>query len=183
MNRLVGAASLSRPGVLLFLFLAGWTPLLPGVGEEPPPMRDWKFIVIHHSATTTGSAAVFDEQHRARGMVNGLAYHFVIDNGTDGTTDGGVETGMRWTKQLPGGHCRQANINEHGIGICLVGDFSKSRPTAKQLDALESLVRQLQEQFAIADDQILGHGEIIGEFSECPGKEFPWDEFKKRLKN
>jgi N-acetyl-anhydromuramyl-L-alanine amidase AmpD len=181
MNRLVGAASPPRPGVLLFLLLAAWTPLLPAIGAEPP-LRDWKFIVIHHSATTNGSAEAFDEQHRARGMVNGLAYHFVIDNGTDGTTDGAVETGTRWTKQLPGGHCRQNNINEHGIGICLVGDFSKSRPTEKQLDALESLVRQLQEQFDIAADQILGHGEIIGEFSECPGKEFPWDEFKKRLK-
>jgi len=152
------------------------------VDADEPPATRWQFIVIHHSATATGSAEQFDEMHRARGMVNGLAYHFVIGNGTAGQPDGAVETGERWKKQLPGGHCRQEHLNEHGIGICLVGDFTKSRPTAKQLAALVALVRRLQAEFAIAADQILGHGEIAGEQSECPGPEFPWDEFKKRLK-
>lgn len=165
---------------LLVLCLCVLVVSRPGFADVVP-LRDWKFIIIHHSATATGSAEAFDEQHRARGMVNGLAYHFVIDNGTDGQADGAVEVGARWTKQLPGGHCRQPNINESGIGICLVGDFSKRRPTEKQLAALVTLVRQLQQQFNIADDQVLRHGEIIGEFSECPGQRFPWDEFKKRL--
>ena len=146
------------------------------------PVRQWEFIVIHHSATKMGNAEVFDAAHRARGMINGLAYHFVIDNGTDGMPDGHIETGPRWVSQLHGGHCRQAYINEHGIGICLVGDFSGDQPTKKQLDALVLLIRGLQEQFKIPDDNVLGHGEVIGEFSECPGKEFPWDELKKRLK-
>lgn len=146
------------------------------------PLRDWEFIIIHHSATRMGSAAVFDSAHRARGMINGLAYHFVIDNGTEEMTDGFIETGPRWVQQLHGGHCRQAYVNEHGIGICLVGDFSRDQPTAKQLDALALLIRGLQEQFKIPNDHILGHGEVVGEYSECPGHEFPWDELRQRLK-
>ena len=150
--------------------------------DTPSQVRQWEFIVIHHSATRVGSAAAFDAAHRARGMINGLAYHFVIDNGTDGLPDGHIEVGSRWVTQLHGGHCRQAYINEHGIGICLVGDFSRDQPTAKQLDSLVLLIRGLQEQFHIPDDHILGHGEVIGEFSECPGKNFPWEELRQRLK-
>lgn len=160
-------------GVLVVIFAVSST------SAEP---RTWEFIVIHHSATKTGNAEKFDAAHRARGMINGLAYHFVIDNGTDDRPDGHIETGDRWKTQLHGGHCRQGYINEHGIGICLVGDFTKEPPTSKQLDALVILIRGLQEQYKIPNDNVLGHGEVIGEFSECPGKGFPWDELRKRLK-
>jgi len=164
-------------------FLGVLTLLGAAIAEESPvPMRDWKLIILHHSATVTGSADTFDTAHRARGMVNGLAYHFVICNGSDGQEDGAVQTGDRWVRQIPGGHCRQPEINESGIGICLVGDFTRDRPSPKQMDALVALVRRLQEQFHIAEDSVLGHGEIIGEYSECPGKEFPWNEFRKQLR-
>lgn len=155
--------------------------LLPARGDVAP-IREWEWIIIHHSATRVGSAEVFDAAHRARGMINGLAYHFVIDNGTEGKPDGFIETGPRWIKQMHGGHCRQAYINESGIGICLVGNFSVDQPTSKQLDSLVLLIHGLQDQFHIPDDHVLGHGEVIGEFSECPGSQFPWDEFHKRLR-
>jgi N-acetylmuramoyl-L-alanine amidase len=162
--------------------LAGSLALADDRSPAAAPPRDWQWIVIHHSATRTGNAEVFDGAHRARGMINGLAYHFVIDNGTDGKADGFIETGARWIKQMHGGHCRQAYINEQGIGICLVGDFSHEQPTPRQLDSLIILVRGLQEQFHIPDDHVLGHGEVIGEFSECPGRAFPWEGFWRRLK-
>jgi N-acetylmuramoyl-L-alanine amidase len=169
---------------LVSLLLAGLWLALPVRlrGAEVAPVREWQFIIIHHSATKVGCAETFDVAHRARGMVNGLAYDFVIDNGTDGKADGQIETSLRWVKQIQGGHCRQEHINVHGIGICLVGDFSETQPTAKQMDSLVLLVRGLQEQFHIPDDNILGHGEVIGEFSKCPGGDFPWEEFRKRLK-
>ena len=53
---------------------------------------------------------------------------------------------------------------------------------SKQLDSLVLLVRGLQEQFSIPDDNVLGHGEVVGEYSECPGRDFPWAEFRRRLK-
>jgi N-acetylmuramoyl-L-alanine amidase len=181
-SRLAEAASSPRP-VLLALLIAAATPLSQRqLQAEVAPIRPWKFIIIHHSATRVGNAEAFDAAHRVRGMINGLAYHFVIDNGSNGMPDGHIETGERWRTQLHGGHCRQAYINETGIGICLVGNFTDSQPTAKQLDALVLLIRGLQEQFQIPDDNVLGHGEVIGEFSECPGREFPWEQLRKRLK-
>ena len=178
-NKAEGAIVAGRP--ILLALAALCLVLEPLSASDPEPIRDWQWIIIHHSATRMGSADIFDAAHRARGMINGLAYHFVIDNGTEDKADGLIETGPRWIKQMHGGHCRQPYINEHGIGICLVGNFSVDQPTSKQLDSLVLLVRGLQEQFHIPDDHVLGHGEVIGEFSECPGSQFPWDEFHKRL--
>jgi len=160
-----------------------WLGLAPVIfaQEVPAPPRAWEYVIIHHSATSTGSAEMFAANHRARGMVNGLAYHFVIDNGSAGTADGHIETGPRWLKQLHGGHCRQADVNEKGIGICLVGDFTERQPTARQMDSLVVLIRGLQEQFNIPADRVLGHGDVVGEYSECPGRAFPWAELRRQL--
>lgn len=173
---MTGPANIGRTIALAALTAATAT------ADAPVAPRAWKFIIIHHSATRAGNAARFDESHRARGMINGLAYHFVIDNGTDGTTDGEIEVGSRWEKQMHGGHCRQAHINEAGIGICLVGNFTVEQPTAAQMESLVLLIRGLQHQFGIPVDHVLGHGEVIGEFSECPGRAFPWDQLRERLR-
>lgn len=166
-----------RVGLIGICLLALW----PACAEVAP-VRPWEFIIIHHSATSVGSAEMFDATHRARGMVNGLAYDFVIDNGSEGMPDGFIETGSRWVKQIPGGHCRQQEINERGIGICLVGNFTDGQPSEKQMAALVVLIRGLQHQFHIKDENIIGHGEVVGEFSQCPGGEFPWEELRRQLK-
>src|SRR5437899_2755373 len=93
-NRSAGAASRPRPdtaiaaGRPLLLALAVICLVLGNVVGDPVETREWEWIIIHHSATRVGSASIFDAAHRARGMINGLAYHFVIDNGTDGKADG-----------------------------------------------------------------------------------------------
>src|ERR1051325_4529102 len=97
--------------------------------------RRWRWIVVHHSGTAYGNAAIYDRQHRERGMENGLAYHFVIGNGVD-SGDGEIEIGPRWLKQLKGGHVHREDINESGIGICLVGNFEETKPTKNQMLAL-----------------------------------------------
>ncbi|GEM_PF-1077631 len=143
--------------------------------------RAWKFIIIHHSATAGGSAQAFETYHRSRGMSNGLAYHFVVCNGTHDTDEGEVEIGSRWLKQLAGGHCRQDSVNEQAIGICLVGDFTQRQPNDRQMESLARLVFDLQKRFGITSDNVLGHGHVAGEFSECPGKSFPWESFRAAL--
>ena len=46
-----------------------------------PESGKWKRIVVHHSATPVDDALNMHRVHKARGMKNGLAYHFVISNG------------------------------------------------------------------------------------------------------
>jgi hypothetical protein len=131
----------------------------------------WTTVVIHHSATAAGGAGTFDKFHRAKGW-DELGYHFVIGNGTD-TPDGAVEVGSRWQSQKHGAHCKTPDnyYNEHGIGICLVGDFTKTRPTPRQLNALYRLVRFLTDACAIPPDRVTEHG-AIKRGTQCPGPNF-----------
>ena len=132
----------------------------------------WRHIVIHHSATATGGAKTFDKHHRQKNGWDELGYHFVIGNGTD-TPDGVVEVGPRWHKQKHGAHCKTPDnaYNEHGIGICLVGDFTQARPTPKQLASLTSLVRFLQAHCRIPPERLTTH-HAINSLTRCPGRFF-----------
>ncbi len=135
--------------------------------------REWKYIVVHHSATPTGSAAEFDVEHRDRGW-DGLGYHFVIDNGHGGP-DGRVEVGERWRIQKWGAHTGKTPGNEynyHGIGICLVGDFTNHMPTANQLASLRRLVTYLMAKYNIPAENVVGHCDGPGTSTECPGRMF-----------
>jgi hypothetical protein len=138
----------------------GWVP--------PVAPRPWKAIVIHHSATTTGGAAAFDKDHRAKGW-DELGYDFVIGNGTD-TPDGLIEVGPRWTKQKIGAHAKTPDnyYNEYGVGICLVGNFMEERPTPRQIQSLIRLTSYLMKTYHIPPQDVLGHGDTKA--TECPGK-------------
>ena len=143
----------------------------------------WKYVVIHHSATEKGSARVFDRNHRRkRHFHHGLGYHFVICNGTYGRKDGQIEVGKRWRYQTDGAHCRAGDGNKIGIGICLVGNFNKTKPTRKQIDALVHLVPHLCYKYNIPLENVRGHGDMPGASTECPGKNFPWKRVRAALR-
>jgi len=156
-------------------------PYVPMLRIPLYPNPQWTHIVIHHSATTTGNARTLDRIHRQRGFTNGLGYHFVIDNGTVGRRDGSVEVGRRWVRQQKGAHCDAGGMNQHGIGICLVGDFTHHPPSPAQLQALVSLVNTLRAYYRIPRSRIIRHRDVYGKQTACPGDRFPWAEFKRRL--
>ena len=136
--------------------------------------RLWKYIVVHHSATARGNAASFDRSHRVDRGWDELGYHFVIDNGQGGP-DGRIEVGSRWTKQKWGAHTGGTPDNEynnHGIGICLVGDFSHSMPSRAQIASLELLVSTLAQKYNIDAARVIGHREAPNSSTGCPGGSF-----------
>jgi hypothetical protein len=130
--------------------------------------RPWKWIVIHHSASPSGSMAVFDKEHKAKGW-DGVGYHFVIGNGTD-TGDGQIEVTPRWPVQKWGAHAKTLDnrYNEFGIGICLVGNFDRERPTPAQLKSLNRLVAYLMQTYHIAPENVVGHRDTKP--TDCPGR-------------
>ena len=136
-------------------------------------LRDWEYIVVHHSGTSGGSAKIFDYFHRhTRGMENGMAYHFVIGNGSD-SGDGQIEVGSRWLQQKQGGHLASESLNEIAIGICLVGDFSTHRLGSRQTASLIELVQVLRKLQPNSKLKFRLHREINTKPTECPGKLFP----------
>ncbi|MFZ5802556.1 MAG: N-acetylmuramoyl-L-alanine amidase [Candidatus Omnitrophota bacterium] len=160
--------------------------IIPGTfGARPVvtllPSRKWKYIVIHHTATDVGNMLSIDQMHHDRGFWNGLGYHFLIDNGSSGRASGQIEAGPRWIKQMDGAHCKAGGMNEMGIGIGVVGDFSKNYMSQSQMDSLVYLVKTLQDFYGIPTSRVIGHRDAPGAKTECPGDLFPWVEFKRRL--
>lgn len=141
----------------------------------------WDYIVIHHSGTDAGNAAQIDKHHRSVNRWDELGYHFVIGNGSR-SGDGLVEVGSRWQKQKVGAHCKTHGntYNEHGIGICLVGNFENDRPTDAQMRSLVGLVRFLMNQCAVRPENVVTHGGVTGR-TECPGDNFPWRRFHRSI--
>jgi len=141
-------------------------------------LRDWKYIVIHHTASTTGSVESIHELHSKKKDKSGntwlgIGYHFVIGNG-NGMPDGAIEPTFRWREQMHGAHAGDNKYNQKGIGICLVGNFEKAPPTEAQLAAVKELVGTLKAEYKIAGENIQGHRDVKA--TACPGKYFPMSE-------
>jgi hypothetical protein len=174
-------------------------PLDEGVAHRP-----WRYVVIHHSAGGAGSAESFDRWHRqGRGWEGGLGYHFVIGNGS-GTGDGEIEAGQRWSTQSAGAHAKSLGnkYNEEGIGICLVGNFSTepelatekapapggpvgpAEPTRRQIESLRFLVLYLclDPDVNIQPECIMGHRDVPGAQTICPGGRMPREVFAREVR-
>ena len=136
----------------------------------------WRNIITHHSAIRDGNAEIYGRAHKRRGMENGLAYHFLIGNGRD-SKDGEIEIGPRWTRQIEGGHVKSRKYNLTSIGICLIGDFQKFRPTAKQLAAFKELTSYLKYDLLGGKPRFYVHNDL--EKTLCPGRYFPKKEMHK----
>ena len=142
----------------------------------------WKYIIIHHSGTEQGSAKGMNEYHlRVRHMEHGLAYHFVIGNG-HGMPDGKIYVGNRWKQQFNGGHLASEKQNTYCLGICLVGNFDKQRPTSRQIKSLEALIEALEKRCRLTPDAVKTHQQINVVYTRCPGKNFPYHSIMRDLR-
>ncbi len=137
--------------------------------------RPWKYIVLHHSANSTGNYDQIDHEHRKVLGYDGCGYHFVIGNGT-GSEDGQIEVAQRWVNQKHGVHCRNAKnaeVDEYGIGICFVGDLDKEPPTPRQVAAAKALIAYLSSRYGIARSHVETHAHLAATPTVCPGRHFP----------
>ncbi|PAD17419.1 N-acetylmuramoyl-L-alanine amidase [Shouchella clausii] len=94
-----------------------------------------KDIAIHHSLSTEGSSASFANFHVNEHGWPGVAYHFVIRK--DGT--------IEWNHNLGVRSYHVGNSNRIAVGIGLVGDFRKQKPTEAQKQSLSVLVAALKK--------------------------------------
>ncbi|MEO5720776.1 MAG: peptidoglycan recognition family protein [Chthoniobacterales bacterium] len=158
--------------------------VIDAIRRAPVQRSRWKFIIVHNSGTRQGNAKAFDYYHKkVRRMQNGMAYHFVVGNGRS-SGDGEIEIGSRWTRQINGGHVHSDYLNNISLGICLVGDFNRDKPTAAQLAATEELIRYLRDRCGKADGRAIPvrpHREMNPPryATDCPGDAFPYSWFRR----
>lgn len=170
-----------------------------------------KWIVIHHSAGADGKTRDWDgirkyhmswryrgeiisevqyENLKAQGKTEGLeapwkdvGYHFgieLIGNKIE------VMTGRKIGSI--GAHAQ--GFNARSVGICCVDNYDLMAPTNELLFIVSSLCRQLQIEYDIPRDQVIGHRETYPMLNppeapkkSCPGKLFDMNELRKRLRD
>lgn len=182
-NTLVALLATLTAGTII-LMLMETDPILPKVrsliaaSDEDPmqivretdvPMRGgkWENIVVH----STGS----------EGAEIARLCHFIISPRSAGEGYA-VESTALWRRQGHSLHIIGPNghLSESSIAVCLVGDYTTSRPADGQFRQLLALVRTLQFDFRIAKGHVYLYRDLdVGTFS--PGRAFSGDAFAARL--
>ena len=146
-------------------------------------LRDWRYIVIHHSASLKGSTTGIDRHHREVNKWDGIGYHFVIGNGR-GMRKGRIEYTFRWHLQREGAHAggSDKSFNEQGIGICIIGNFDKAQPDDFLIDRCAELCACLIEANpGLSINTIMPHQHVPGKETKCPGEHFNMLYLKRRV--
>lgn len=136
----------------------------------------WERVLVHHSASQDHDARDLDAIRRHHVQVNGWAdigYHVVVERvlGRYVALDGRP----LWR---PGAHC--PGRNRDSIGVCFVGDFSLTSPTAEQLDAGAARIGDLCRIYGIPLERIEPHR--AHRATECPGLRFPMADLVERVR-
>lgn len=120
-------------------------------------------IVLHHAEASSCTVQDIHSWHLENGWL-GIGYHFFIDK------QGNVYRGR--PEGAVGSHCPKHNAIS--LGVCFEGDFMKETITQVQIDAYKELVKYIRAKYG--DIPIYGHKELYS--TECPGTNFPLDNFK-----
>ena len=121
-----------------------------------------KFIIVHQSATKKAETSFekIKKFHLYQGMGN-IAYHYFIEQ------SGRLRKGRNESTQ--GTHTKASGMNAKSLGICLAGEFNTETPESSQLYALKSLLNNLSIKYKVPRKNIIGHREVYGSATECPG--------------
>lgn len=123
-------------------------------------------IVYHHTADNNMTHQKIDEIHKGRGW-SGIGYHFYIRK------DGMIYRGR--PENSVGAHA--PGVNSRAFGIAVEGNLNSENLTQSQMSSIIELSKYLIEKYNIKD--LKRHKDVRN--TECPGKNFPFEEIKMNL--
>jgi N-acetyl-anhydromuramyl-L-alanine amidase AmpD len=121
-----------------------------------------KFLIVHQSATPRISTTFegIKKFHLYQGMGN-IAYHYFVE------ASGTLKRGRN--ESTVGTHTKAGHMAERSLGVCVAGNFNTEDPTPLQLKTLAGILKSLAIKYKIPVENILGHREVPGSATECPG--------------
>lgn len=102
-----------------------------------------------------------------------MGYHYLVER------DGQVVAGRPVT--MRGAHCRAAGMNGRSLGVAVIGNLEERESYPAQETALTHLLTKLTRQYGIKPERVLGHNEVTGAVTACPGRWLNMDELRRRL--
>jgi N-acetyl-anhydromuramyl-L-alanine amidase AmpD len=97
-----------------------------------------------------------------------IAYHFVVNNGTNGTSPGQVEESNLWKRKIYHFSTKNIWVNATSIAVVLVGNFDYQKLGSAQKQGLINLLKRLTREYGIEIKNIKGHRDV--QRTKCPGR-------------
>ena len=120
-------------------------------------------LILHHAGVTAASPDSIHRTHIGNGW-SGIGYHYYVRK------DGTIYRGR--PEDTVGAHAYGAN--SHSIGVCFEGNYEvETSMPAAQLAAGQALVADIKRRWGIS--KVIGHRDVAGATTDCPGKYFPLD--------
>jgi len=131
-------------------------------------------IIVHHTGAEEKDAQQVKRYHLSLGWRD-IGYNYVIER------SGRVVEGR--PLNIPGAHCRARGMNQRAIGVALIGNLEKHKMRAAQWEALVKLLQTLSRRHGIPVRNVLGHREVPGAATACPGRFTGMDALRAALLN
>ncbi len=125
-----------------------------------------RYIIVHHTERNNDFPLFVKLRHVYLRKWEDIGYHYLIGNTRPFTIDGKLYFGR--PEIFQGAHA--SGYNHNSLGICLIGNFDKKRPSRRQLETLYSFLVDKVYQYNIPPENILGHRELPEVVKTCPGK-------------
>ncbi len=132
------------------------------------PMGAYRRITVHHEgwtdvwfsdqAKTAKRLESIRRSHLDRLRAGDIGYHFIIDR-----------AGRLWegrSLRYQGAHVRDHNANN--IGVMVLGNFTRQRPTDVQMNTLGKTLKSLMKRYRVPVGRVYTHQELTP--TSCPGK-------------
>ena len=117
----------------------------------------WKPVHFADMEATVQRLEMIRRSHVGYRHWGDIGYHFIVDR-----------AGRAWEARplmLQGAHVR--DHNEHNIGVMVLGNFDRQRPSSQQLQGVDQLVSRLMREHHIHLERIYTHRELGP--TSCPG--------------
>jgi N-acetylmuramoyl-L-alanine amidase len=134
--------------------------------------RNWTYIIVHHTGAEEKDAAQVRRYHLSLGWRD-VGYHFIIER------NGKVVEGRNL--ETTGAHCNTGGMNSRGIGVAVLGNLENHPPLPPQSSSLLELLRKLTESLGIPPANVLGHREVPGSATVCPGRFLEMEKLRSLL--
>jgi len=131
---------------------------MDGINRITIHHEGWKVVNFTDTRTTVERLQHIQKFHvKERGWAD-VGYHYIIDR-----------AGRIWEGRpikYQGAHV--ANLNEHNVGIMLLGNFQKQLPTNVQLAAAQLMVSDVMSKYNVPVHRVYTHQELKP--TQCPGR-------------
>jgi N-acetylmuramoyl-L-alanine amidase len=149
-------------------------------------MRRLDYIMVHHSLTKDGetvSAPAIERYHMVDNGWRDVGYHALIELVADPHEYGlaAYQAFMGRPVTQVAAACREGNMNERALHVCVVGNYDIAAPSEEMLTRLVARVlRPWMDEYGIPPERIIAHRDYAT-YKTCPGSRFDMDDLRRRI--